>query len=1146
MKKIFFRQSNIVNFNHQQKKISQHLRLIIQLRAHWVHLIAAGLVLAPSIGSSQTWVPDSQYTNQPALETVQASSAYLKGITGQGVRIGIIDTGINPNNLAFSGALYGGYNSLTGLTGTSNLADLNPTLPVGSPNAYHGSFVSSEMVAQRGNGGYFQGIAYGAKLVVGAVDINGGFTDAQMAKTLEYITSQGVKVINNSWVAGTNDFIALEAIYPLTSIALQQAASSAVIVFTAGNKSAANPNLPATLPDFVPEIRGSWIVVAASSISGQNFAPYSNFCGSTMKYCLLAPGGITNPGPVYDGGITGINGASNSNTIAGVTYAEGTSQAAPLVSGAVALVAEVFPWMTAPQLATTILTTASNAAIPDAIIGRGMLRIGAAIQGPAILETSFNANTGGYSSTFSNNISGLADLIKSGEGTLILTGANTYSGGTTVSGGTLQGNTTSLQGNILNNSAVVFDQPNTGTYAGLMSGTGSLTKQNAGTLILTAANTYSGGTIVSAGTLQGNTTSLQGKILHKGILIFDQPGAGTFAGTISGSGAVVMQNASNILLSGNNTYSGRTTVSSGTLTLAGNAPTGTGDVFILPNATIMGTGTIGGNLFVSGRLKPGHSPGYLATRANVTMASGSVYQQDISGTMQSSPASPVGATGYYSYLNILGGQFVIQPGSTLTPALSNLFNVSESGYGSTIYTPVLGDRFRIVTADGGIAGKFTKLTQPAELTAGTQFLPFYNMLGSNSLDLTIIPLSYAATLAGSNANTRSVSTALDKMVIAAQANISTTTQDQLLYATAAQRAASLPSYTQGLAGEIYGATLAVVPQTTQRVQQAVMSRLVDTPATLGMAGVMNPAVNNIAIAGQAPLANVSSNPSLNPSDNVSNATLNNGAAWGEIAYQRGNRSSDDNASGFSSNLYQLVFGVDAYSQDGIKLGGGLALSNTNVTANQGTGTVQQSALFLYGKLPIESFMLDGMASYGINTTDHSRSDLTGLGNGFKTKGIQGNDALLSIGLSRPVDLDDLRITPYLRGTWQMVNQSSFTEGSSPAALSVDGYNGNGVRGVLGVALGSKATHPMNERFTYRVNVGVGADSSNLLNPTLNASLAGFPTSITTPQAGSTFVQAGLYGTVKFADNAYAYAGMAGEFRNGSTLGNVSFGVRVQF
>ena len=648
---------------------------------------------------------------------------------------------------------------------------------------------------------------------------------------------------------------------------------------------------------------------------------------------------------------------------------------------------------------------------------------------------------------------------------------------------------------------------------------------------------------------KGDRSSLAISITSAGGTIYaPSSGLAILAGVISGSGGLTLTGSGTTVLSGVNVYSGGTTVSSGTLTVAGTAPTGTGDIVVSMPGKMMGTGSITGNVIVAGTLKPGNSPGYLSTTGNVTLNSGSIYQQDIAGTTQANNLSPVGAMGYYSYLNV-GGQLVIHSGATLTPTLSNLFNVLESGYGSMPYIPVLGDRFRIVTADGGISGKFSSLTQPVELSAGTQFLPFYNMTGNNSLDLAVIPKSYAATLSDINTNTRTVSRALDSMVVATQTGLSTSTQDQLLYATSAQNAASLPSYVQGLAGEIYPATITVVSQATLRAQQAVMSRLGDTVSASTAAGGMNPvvnSVNNIAIAGQAPLANVSSNPIVNPNATVTNAILNNGAAWGEIAYQRGNRSGDDNASGYSSNLYQLVFGADAYSEHGIKLGGGLALSNTNVTANQGTGTVQQGSLFLYGKLPVDPFVLDTMASYGLNSTDHSRNDVTGLTNGFRTQGIKGNDVLLSIGLSRPIELDSLRITPYVRGTWQMVNQSSIAEGSSPAALSVDSFNGSGVRGVIGVAIGSKATNPMNESYTYRVNFGLGAESSNLINPTLNASLAGIPTNITTPKAGSTFAQAGLYGTVKFAENAYAYAGVAGEFRSGSTLGNVNIGVRIQF
>ena len=77
---------------------------------------------------------------------------------------------------------------------------------------------------------------------------------------------------------------------------------------------------------------------------------------------------------------------------------------------------------------------------------------GTAIFNPPLQQASFGAN-----------ISGVGSLTKQGNGTLILTGDNNYSGGTTVSAGVLQGNTDSLKGNITNNASVVFDQANTGT-----------------------------------------------------------------------------------------------------------------------------------------------------------------------------------------------------------------------------------------------------------------------------------------------------------------------------------------------------------------------------------------------------------------------------------------------------------------------------------------------------------------------------------------------------------------------------------------------------------------------------------------------------------------------------------------------------------
>jgi len=82
-----------------------------------------------------------------------------------------------------------------------------------------------------------------------------------------------------------------------------------------------------------------------------------------------------------------------------------------------------------------------------------------------------------------------------------LAGANTYAGGTTVSAGTLTGTSSSLQGDITNSTTVVFDQATTGTYAGNLSGSGALAKVGSGTVILAGVNTYSGPTTITAGTL---------------------------------------------------------------------------------------------------------------------------------------------------------------------------------------------------------------------------------------------------------------------------------------------------------------------------------------------------------------------------------------------------------------------------------------------------------------------------------------------------------------------------------------------------------------------------------------------------------------------------------------------------------------------
>lgn len=146
-------------------------------------------------------------------------------------------------------------------------------------------------------------------------------------------------------------------------------------------------------------------------------------------------------------------------------------------------------------------------------------------------------------------MSGSGNLTKSGTGTVTLSGANSYSGGTTVSAGTLVGTTASLQGAITNNAITTFNQSSSGTYSGAMSGSGSLIKTGSGTVTLSGANTYSGGTTVSGGSLMGTTTSLQGNFIDNANLNFNQDFDGTYGGIISGTGTLTKSGEGKLILS---------------------------------------------------------------------------------------------------------------------------------------------------------------------------------------------------------------------------------------------------------------------------------------------------------------------------------------------------------------------------------------------------------------------------------------------------------------------------------------------------------------------------------------------------------------------------------------------------------------------
>ncbi|EDV2924389.1 fibronectin-binding autotransporter adhesin ShdA [Salmonella enterica subsp. enterica serovar Livingstone] len=175
-----------------------------------------------------------------------------------------------------------------------------------------------------------------------------------------------------------------------------------------------------------------------------------------------------------------------------------------------------------------------------------------------------------------NTLSGSGSLVKTGTGELTLSGDNSYSGGTTITDGTLTADhADSLGTGAVANSGVL--QVGEGELENTLSGTGSLVKTGTGELTLSGNNTYSGGTTITGGTLTADhADSLgTGTIANNGVL---QVGEGELENTLSGSGSLVKTGTGELTLSGDNTYSGGTTITGGTLTADHADSLGSGDI----------------------------------------------------------------------------------------------------------------------------------------------------------------------------------------------------------------------------------------------------------------------------------------------------------------------------------------------------------------------------------------------------------------------------------------------------------------------------------------------------------------------------------------------------------------------------------------
>lgn len=370
------------------------------------------------------------------LADTNTYAAHEAGFTGKGVRIGFVDSGVKRDHPALKDRVVASFSYI----GPGNNLSVDDVVG-------HGTAVA-QTAAGRPFGSWPGGIAQNAEIVSARIisdkppedDGTGGGNEIDGPMGLNQVhrdlIARNVKVMNNSWggLYWNNLAVTAQVADEYRPFIMSH---GGLVVFASGNSSFANPSDTAALPSKAgpngtrpaQDLERGWLTVSAlADGSTTQLASYSNACGVAMRYCLVAPGTVV------------VTGANDMPDAPSYYRYSGTSLAAPLVSGAAALVWEAFPYFNNDLVRQTILGTATDIGAPgvDEVFGHGLLNVGKAVRGPAKFDWGdVTANVGSGASVWGNDISGAGGLIKRGNGSLRLDGTATFSGATRAEGGTL-------------------------------------------------------------------------------------------------------------------------------------------------------------------------------------------------------------------------------------------------------------------------------------------------------------------------------------------------------------------------------------------------------------------------------------------------------------------------------------------------------------------------------------------------------------------------------------------------------------------------------------------------------------------------------------------------------------------------------------
>lgn len=282
-------------------------------------------------------------------------------------------------------------------------------------------------------------------------------------------------------------------------------------------------------------------------------------------------------------------------------------------------------------------------------------------------------------------------------------------------------------GAVTNNADLVFDSTAATTVPNDIGGSGTLTKQGSGTLTLTGANSYSGTTTVSAGRLQvgnGGTAGTlgSGAVTNDATLTFDRSDATTVPNPINGTGSLTQQGSGTLTLTGQNTYSGLTRVTGGTLALGSSGSIAASEgVSLAPGASfdvsahssgftlgssqnLSGGGTVVGDLVIAGSHTPGFSPGLQVIDGNLSYDTGSSITWELAANTAGGRGTSWDAINVTGDLDFSGATSLLLD---FNPAASGDFTGSDVDFTHNFWAAALGtggNGWKVFDVAGTISG----------------------------------------------------------------------------------------------------------------------------------------------------------------------------------------------------------------------------------------------------------------------------------------------------------------------------------------------------------------------------------------------------------------------------------------------------------